>query len=655
MPSSDPGNTDSGRVGSTQSLTGHNPTTASRSHIPTLAEILATYEAEANGIPADDRLGSGDEVMPDSPGVLGKCGERLVKLPGCASDVQHVPPPSGGVLHVAEPSPTVSVAVESTALHASAAPEITVPETVAPEVTAPREDPAAPLEDHTNDPAPSAAEDQLSAPEVRRRAVTGAVVDGMRGIGIRVVGLLGTLVTARLLTPYDFGLVTIGTTVLVFGDLLSDGGVGQALIRRRESPTKSELQALLAFQLALDLALVAVIAAVMLPFGLLGQVTVVIALSLPMGAIQAPATIVYERRLNYRPMAIAEVVGTAVYYVWAIATIIIGWGVWGLATAFLVRGLAGSVVLLGFLREGRVAPVPSWKKVRPLLGFGFRYQAVGLLHMLRDQGVNIAIASFGGVAVLGLWGVAWRIIQIPVSLFAALWRVSFPGMSRLVAANEEVGGTIERVIGLVAIGTGFLVAPLAASALPWIHVLIGAQWSDAASAVPAACFAMAFGVPISVALAGYLWAIGSASVPMRATAVGIPATMLVLLPLLPIIGVTAVGIAYVMSSLVESIFFVRAARKTTSFRIAARLGIPVLLATVSASVGWLVARSIGPDLAGALASSAVTVVLFVGGLAAVHRTDLTDAWTLIGRGLRGVMARTEGKPQGQPQPEPAAV
>ena len=323
--------------------------------------------------------------------------------------------------------------------------------------------------------------------------------------------------TARLLTPYDFGLVAIGTTVLAFGDFLSDGGVGVALIRRPEAPTKSELKALVAFQFGIDLILVLGVGLVMLPFGMIGQVTTVIVASLPFGAFRAPSYILYERRLNYRPMAIVEVVETAVYYVWAITTIIIGWGVWGLATAFVVRALVGLALLLVLLPEGRVAPVPSWTKVRPLLGFGFRYQAVGLLHMLRDQGVNIAVATFGGVAVLGLWGVAWRILQIPVSLFAALWRVSFPGMSRLVAAKEDVGSTIERVIGLVAIGTGVLVVPLAASSSAWIHVLIGAQWASAASAIPPACFAMMFGVPISVALAGYLWAIGSASVPLRAT------------------------------------------------------------------------------------------------------------------------------------------
>jgi O-antigen/teichoic acid export membrane protein len=491
----------------------------------------------------------------------------------------------------------------------------------------------------------------MSTPEVRRRAVTGAVVDALRAIGVRMIGLVGTVVTARLLTPYDFGLVTIGATVVVFGVFLSDGGIGVGLIRRREPPTKSELQALVAFTFGLNLILVAGVALVMLLFGTVGQVTTVIVLSLPLGAFRAPAYILYERQLNYRPMAIVEVVETTAYYVWAIATICIGWGVWGLATAAVVRGVVGLLVLLTFLPEGRIAPVPSVKKIRALLAFGFGYQAVGFVQLLRDQGVNIAVASFGGVAVLGLWGVAWRILQLPISLFSALWRVSFPGMSRLIAAGEDVEDTIERVIALVAIGTGVIVAPLAGAASAWIHVLIGAKWAAAASAIPPACFAMAFGVPISVALAGYLWAIGSASVPLRATAIGIPAMAVILLPLLPLIGVVAVGLAYIAGALIESIFFVYAAKRTMTLRVDRRLVVPVLLATTAGACGWFVAQWIGPDLLGALSSSAVAVGVFISGLAAFQRTDLADAWRLIARGLRGVIASpADTRPQTRPQP-----
>jgi O-antigen/teichoic acid export membrane protein len=493
------------------------------------------------------------------------------------------------------------------------------------------------------------SDDAMSTGDVRHRAVIGAVVDALRAIGIRVASVLGTLVTARLLTPYDFGLVAIGTTVLAFGDFLSDGGVGVALIRRAEAPTRAELKALTAFQFGVDLILVVVVALVMLPFGEVGRVTTVIVASLPFGAFRAPAYILYERQLNYRPMAVVEVVQATVYYVWAIATIVLGWGVWSLATAFVVREFVAVILVYFLLPEARLAPVPSFKKVRPLLGFGIRYQAVGLAHMARDQGVNIILAIFGGVGMLGLWNVAWRVIQIPVSLLAALWRVSFPGMARLVTANEDVGSTIERVIALVAIGTGMLVVPLGASATPWIHVLIGNQWTDAATAIPPACFSMMFGVPISVALAGYLWAIGAASVPLRATVVGIPATLLLLLPLLPFLGVAAAGIAYIASALVESLFFVHAARQTTNFKVGYRLAAPVAVATVAGACGWLVARWIGPDLAGAIASSTVALGVFVAGLAAIDRDDLADAWTLLARGIRGV-AKAPVKTGSRPEP-----
>lgn len=115
----------------------------------------------------------------------------------------------------------------------------------------------------------SGTDEQLSAHEVRRRAV----VDVLRGSGIRLVGLLGTVITARLLTPYDFGLVAVGTTVFAFGSSLDDGGVGTALIRRPEPPTKSELRAMVAFQFGIDLTLLVGIGLVMLLFGLLLQVT----------------------------------------------------------------------------------------------------------------------------------------------------------------------------------------------------------------------------------------------------------------------------------------------------------------------------------------------------------------------------------------------
>lgn len=483
-------------------------------------------------------------------------------------------------------------------------------------------------------------EEATDASEVKRRAVVGVVVDALRIGGIRAVGLVGTIVVARLLTPHDLGLVAIGTTVLTFSAFIDDGGVGPALIRRVESPSKAELEGVLALQLLVDLLIVLIVGLAMLPLGKMGAITTLIVCSLPLTALRLPAYIIYERMLSYRTMAIAEIAETFIYYIWAITTISLGWGVWGLATAFIVRELSGSLLILALLPAGRVLPKPQWRAVKGLLRFGMQVQAVGVLAIVRDLGVNVLVGAFGGVAVLGLWSVAWKIIQLPLSLLQSLWRVSFPGMAKLIAAKEDVGETIERLIPIVAIGTGALVVPLAASSAAWIHLLIGPRWISAASPIPTACLAMTFGVPISVALNGYLWATGNGSVPMRATAAGIPATLGIVAALVPFIGLTAAGIAYTANAVVECVFFVVAARQTTSFKIGMRFWSPVVLAVIAGGGGWLVERAVGPNLAGAVISSAFALGIYLLGLLTIQRADILDIVGLVTRGLRGVLGRT---------------
>ena len=85
----------------------------------------------------------------------------------------------------------------------------------------------------------TAAHEDLSVEEVRQRAVTGAAIDMLRGFGVRFIALIGTLVLARLLTPYDFGAIAIGTIFVTVGQFLADGGIGVGLIRRVDPPARA--------------------------------------------------------------------------------------------------------------------------------------------------------------------------------------------------------------------------------------------------------------------------------------------------------------------------------------------------------------------------------------------------------------------------------
>jgi O-antigen/teichoic acid export membrane protein len=358
------------------------------------------------------------------------------------------------------------------------------------------------------------------------------------------------------------------------------------------------------------------------------------AFSLPLAAIRVPGSILLERQLNYRPLALVDVVEAFAYYVTAILLVLAGWGVWGMATASVVRAAVGSGVLLALFSPGRMLPLISWARVEHLLGFGFRYQAVGVVNLLRDQGMNAAIAIFAGISALGLWSVAYRVLQIYLVFLNALRRVSFPAMSRLVAAGENLGPTIERVVAVVAVVSGLILAPLVAATPAWVPALLGSQWTDVVPVLPPACLQLMVMGPISVALIGYLWALGEASAVLRATLVGIPCMAVVLIPLLILIGAPAVGFGWMAAGAAEAIVMLITARRHAEFKLAGRIVPPTLFAVAGALAGWIVAIQVGATVIGGLAGGLCAAAVYLSASWLWHRRYLLDSAQLSLRGLR---------------------
>jgi O-antigen/teichoic acid export membrane protein len=475
----------------------------------------------------------------------------------------------------------------------------------------------------------------LSEGEVRRRAIAGAAVDVLRGMGVRVVGLVGTLVLARLLTPHDFGILAFGATLVTFANFLADGGIGAGLVRRVASPERRDLQALLGFQLLLSSLLTVLIGAALLPFGESGEVIAVMTLALPLTAVRAPAVIQLERDLNYRPLAAVELIETVVFYAWAVGFALAGFGVWGFATGSVIRPLVGGLTLIVTFPPARLTPTLSWARVRTMLGFGFQFQAVGVVNLLRDQATNAAVALFAGVTALGVWSVAYRILQIPLLFLGSLWRVSFPGMSRLVAAGGDAGKTIERVIGVVAVASGLILAPLVAATPAWVPAFLGEKWDGVVAVIPPASLHLMLIGPLSVALLGYLWAMGEASAVLRATLAGLPLMAAVMLPLLIVIGAPAVGFGWLASAAGEATVLIRSARKHCDFRITPGLAPPTACATAGAVLGWIVAERGGATAGAGLLAGLLAVGVYVLLLAAFRRRQLLDTASLVARGLHG--------------------
>jgi O-antigen/teichoic acid export membrane protein len=501
--------------------------------------------------------------------------------------------------------------------------------------------------------AASRRSDPLPRDELKRRASAGVLIVGTRGAAIASVGLVGQVLLARLLVPADFGAVAVGLATVAFVNLLADGGLGAALIRRDEAPTRRELQALTALQVTETVVIAAVVIAVAPALGHVGWVTALIVCSTPLLAMQIPGRIVLERALAYRRLAAVEILQVLVFNVWALAWVLSGAGVWGLATAPLARSAVGAVAMAWASPVGIPLPRFSWRRIRALLGFGLRFQAVTALWLVREQGLNLLVAALSGVTTLGLVSIARRVLEVPHLLFGALWRVSFPTMSELVARDERVSPLVERAVGITAVVAGGTLAGLAAAAPGLVPAVFGEPWRSAATILPAACLGLALAGPVSVAGQGYLYAVGDAATVLRAGVAQTAALFAVTASLLPWLGITAVGLGWLAAHLVESVLLGRATARRSGGRLLRPLLGPVAAATVAGGAGWFVTTSLPGDLGPALLGAASAGLLFLALTWVVDRHLLGESARFVVAAVHAARATRRTAPPTGPSTETA--
>lgn len=493
------------------------------------------------------------------------------------------------------------------------------------------------------------AETDLGAEEVRRRALGGSGVVVLRGLAINALGFGGSLVLARLLTPKDFGLVALGSSLLLLANFISAGGLGGALIRRPEPPTRLELEALLGLQLGATVVLAGAAAAIAAPaFGRSGQVVAIMMLSLPLLVLRAPGSILLERRLDFKPMVAVEVSENVVFYAFAVAAAALGFGVWGFAAAYVVRSAVGSGVILRLVPEAAVRPRLSIKAVRGLLGFGLQYEAPGVVNIAYMQAVNAAAIAIAGVSTLGIWTLAKAAMSPLGLIFDSLNRVIFPAMSRLAQAGENVAAIMERTIARLSVITGILYVGAVGVLPPLLPVLFGPRWKAAADVVPGVAVGALIGAPISVACAGYLYSKGDAASVLRSAIATCVADLLTCVLLLRPLGVMAFGLARVTGSVADILVLGRAAARSSEARIFRPQLASAGLALVAGTAAWLAAASVGPGVPAAVAGLAAGESLLLGGLWLWKRDLALDTFSVVRRAAAHSIARSDPVPNPQP-------
>lgn len=475
---------------------------------------------------------------------------------------------------------------------------------------------------------------------VKERAKSGVFIVGSMGAVNLVVGFAGSLILARMLVPHDFGIVAIGSTLMMVATALGDGGLASGLIRREEPPTRSELRAALGLQLALTTTLAVVSASAGFLVGGSGLVVALMMAGLPVAAFQSPGRIALSRELRFRLLATTEAVSVLSYYVWAVAFVIAGFGVWALASAVVVRSVILAVGVI--YAAGLGLMLPSLRNVgalRPVIRFGVQFQAVSLASMGREQGLNFGVAAIASVATLGLWNMAGRLMALPVLLFEPLHRVMFPLMSHMRAAGQDPGRLLERGVAVAGATSGLVLVAFAAAAPELVPTIFGEHWREVGAIVQWVSAALLLAGPVSVAAVGFLYSGNEPAVVLRATLLHSIALYGVAFSLLPVFGPAAIGMGSLAGAIVDTWVICRAIKARSGARLF-RAHLPTLAAAApAAAAGIVVTSTVGAGFSAAALGGMTAAVAYSALITLLRPAVVADAVRLGRDAVRTGLSR----------------
>jgi PST family polysaccharide transporter len=322
-----------------------------------------------------------------------------------------------------------------------------------------------------------------SASAIKTRVARGGVAVGLSTALRSILELGATLVTARLLSPADFGLVGMVLAVIGFVDMFMDLGLATVTVQR-EHLCREQLSGLfwVTVGVGAGLSVLTALCAPLISWGYdqpsLTRITLVLSTCLFLSAISVQHQALLKRELKFERLAIVQSVGTLAGVATVIAGALSGLGVWALVLRQVVSPLATGACAWLLMRWLPGAPPRSG--LRELLGMGGHVTGFQVANYVERNLDNVLIGKFAGAFPLGCYSRAYDLLRLPLQqLGEPAGTVAVPTLSRLANDAERYRDVYLRMARALLLLTAPLTPFLIVCADWLIGLAFGPKWADA--------------------------------------------------------------------------------------------------------------------------------------------------------------------------------
>lgn len=329
----------------------------------------------------------------------------------------------------------------------------------------------------------------------RAKVAKGATWLAAARFAVNALGLLSSLILARVLVPEDFGLVALAMSFLAITNSLTDLSLSNALISH-PAPVSAHYDTAWSLGLCRGLLVAAAFAAlgwIVAPlFGDPRLVDVMFALSLTiiLSGLTNPRAIMLTKDLIFWQQFMLQVSQKIVGFVVSVAIALTYHSYWALVLGALAGQFAGTILSYSVLPY---RPRLRFSGFSELFTFSSWMSLSAMLNTFNWRLDHFLIGGYIGQADLGYYTMGDTIASLPTRETAApLVSTMFPALSRLAHSPERLAYAYIRAQSLITAVTLPAGVGMALISEPLVHLVLGPKWAPSILVVQALGAVFAF-------------------------------------------------------------------------------------------------------------------------------------------------------------------
>jgi len=314
---------------------------------------------------------------------------------------------------------------------------------------------------------------------VQRKMAHGALWMVLFKLAERSLGFISLLILVRLLSPTDFGVVSMGLSFVVMAELLAAFGFDIALIQRQDA-TEEHYNTAWTCNVVLGMlisGLMLVAASAIASFYKQPQLFWVVcafALGPLITGCENIGVVAFRKDMQFRREFAFQLSRKVIGFLVVVPLAYFLRSYWALVAGILTSKLSGTII--SYLAHP-FRPRLSLVKVRALLNFSKWLLLNNIVGFLKERSSDFFIGRLLGAAPLGVYNVSYEIAIMPTTeLSAPINRALLPGFARIAHDPEAMRAAYGGAIGILALIAVPAAVGIYAVAPFFVPTLLGPKW-----------------------------------------------------------------------------------------------------------------------------------------------------------------------------------